>query len=388
VTPGRVLELVRRLRSAGITATLDGGWGVDALLGRETRAHEDLDLVVALGDFARIRDALAPLGFALHEDHLPVRFVLRNADEQLDFHTVAFDAEGGGVQPQPGGGSFRYPPEGFVVGRVLGKRCRASARRSRSSATSATSRPTRTRATSSRCVARSGFRFRLPTHASSNAGTPQRRSGRRSIACSLTLRPSPGRTDPRTTVRTVSITAREAEALTRWVLREKPTHTIEIGLAFGVSALAICAGLVEAGNPSARHVVLDPFQDRFAHCGLQVLDEAGIASLVEFHARPSQLALPAFLQDGRRFDFAFVDGNHRFDGVLVDLFYLGRLLRPGGIVFLDDYDLPGVRRAVSFFVSNLGWRLEEAAADDRHAWAVVRTAAGEDERDFRYFVEF
>ena len=120
MTAERVLEILGVLRSGGVRATLDGGWGVDALLGRETRPHEDLDLVVALTDVPRIQEALRPLGFALHEDHLPVRFVLRRTGEQLDFHTVTFDPEGGGVQPQPGGGSFRYPPEGFVQGRVRG----------------------------------------------------------------------------------------------------------------------------------------------------------------------------------------------------------------------------------------------------------------------------
>ena len=40
---------------------------------------------------------------------------------QLDFHTVTFDEQGGGVQPQPGGGTFRYPPEGFVRGRIDGR---------------------------------------------------------------------------------------------------------------------------------------------------------------------------------------------------------------------------------------------------------------------------
>jgi lincosamide nucleotidyltransferase A/C/D/E len=120
MTAERVLELLAVLRSCGVTATLDGGWGVDALLGRETRPHEDLDLVAALSDIPRIREALRPLGFAIHEDHLPVRMVLRGNGEQLDVHTVRFDAEGGGIQPQPDGGSFRYPPEGFVLGQVAG----------------------------------------------------------------------------------------------------------------------------------------------------------------------------------------------------------------------------------------------------------------------------
>jgi lincosamide nucleotidyltransferase A/C/D/E len=116
----RVLELLALLGAADVEATLDGGWGVDALLGRETRPHADLDLVVALEDAARIWKTLSPLGFALHEDHRPVRFVLRRDDEQIDFHTVTFDAAGGGIQPQPNGGTFRYPPDGFVTGRLRG----------------------------------------------------------------------------------------------------------------------------------------------------------------------------------------------------------------------------------------------------------------------------
>lgn len=191
-------------------------------------------------------------------------------------------------------------------------------------------------------------------------------------------------------VRSVSISVGEGEALTRWVLHEKAVKTIEIGLAFGISALRICEGLIELGNPDARHVVLDPFQARsFSNRGLQSLEEAGVISLVEFHAEMSQIALPVFLQEGRRFDFGFVDGNHRFDSVFIDLFYLGRLLRKGGVIFVDDYDLPGVRRAVSFYLNNLAWCVEETSlADDDHHWIVLRAAKAEDNRHFRHFVDF
>jgi hypothetical protein len=101
------------------------------------------------------------------------------------------------------------------------------------------------------------------------------------------------------------------------------------------------------------------------------------------------MVLPRLIADGARFDFAFVDGNHQFDGVFVDLFYLGRLVEPGGVVFLDDYQLPGVRRAVAFYVSNLGWSLEEVSAlDNVHQWAVLRTSQMPDDRPFDYFVPF
>jgi predicted O-methyltransferase YrrM len=189
-------------------------------------------------------------------------------------------------------------------------------------------------------------------------------------------------------VRTVSISPAEGEALTSWVLRQRAVKTIEIGL--GLSALHICDGLVRSGDPHARHVVLDPFQSEgFANRGLQALEEAGVASLVEFRDEISQIALPAFLKDGREFDLAFVDGNHRFDAVFLDLCYLGRLLPKGGVIILDDYDLPGVRRAVSFYLNNLAWRVEESSRpDDEHNWVALRTASAEHTRHFRYFVDF
>lgn len=189
----------------------------------------------------------------------------------------------------------------------------------------------------------------------------------------------------------VAASAAEGEALRGWVLREGATQTLEIGLGYGISSLHICEGLLgNASEATARHVAIDPYQARrFSDCGLQFLDEAGVAELVEHHAEESQLALPRLLGEGRSFDFAFVDGNHRFDGVFVDLFYLGRLVLPGGIVFLDDYQLPGVARAASFFVSNLGWALEEvSAADDLHQWAVLRTSAVPDTRPFDHYVDF
>lgn len=108
--------------------------------------------------------------------------------------------------------------------------------------------------------------------------------------------------------------------------------------------------------------MIDPHQaSSFASCGLQLLDEAGVRDLVELHAGESQVVLPRFVDDGRRFDLAFVDGNHRFDAVFVDLYFLGRLVHPGGVVSLDDYQLPGIAQTVSFFVNNVGWKLQEAS---------------------------
>ena len=188
----------------------------------------------------------------------------------------------------------------------------------------------------------------------------------------------------------VAVYATEGEALREWVLREGATKTIEIGLGYGISALHICEGLLGNADPAARHVALDPYQaKRFADLGLQFLEEAGVAEMVEHYAEASETALPRFLGEGRSFDLAFVDGNHLFDGVFIDLIFLGRLLRPGGIVFVDDYQLPAVARATSYCLTNLGWKLEQvSAADDLHRWAVLRTSTVPDTRPFDYYVDF
>lgn len=188
----------------------------------------------------------------------------------------------------------------------------------------------------------------------------------------------------------VAVGAAEGEALRECVRRENAIRTIEIGLGYGIAALFVCEGLLANGDANARHVTLDPNQaTRFAGCGLQFLDEAGLAEFVEFHPEGSEIALPRFLSEGRSFDFAFVDGNHRFDGVFLDLIYLGRLVRPGGIVFVDDYQLPSVARAVSFCITNLGWTVDEVSADDElHHCTVLRTAHVPPQRSFDHHVDF
>lgn len=187
----------------------------------------------------------------------------------------------------------------------------------------------------------------------------------------------------------VALSPAEGDVLRAWVEREGATRTIEIGFGYGFSTLHICEGLLGNAGPAPQHIALDPNQaTRFANYGLQLLDEAGVAALVEHRAERSELALPRFLGEGRRFDLAFIDGNHRFDGVFIDLFYLGRLVRPGGIMLLDDYRLPAIQRAVAFCLTNLGWTLEEVATDGRDRLAVLRTATSPDTRPYDYYVAF
>ena len=139
-----------------------------------------------------------------------------------------------------------------------------------------------------------------------------------------------------------------------------------------------------------RHVALDPNQARRFHdCGLQLIAEAGLSPFVEHVNGESQLVLPQFVANGRTFDFAVVDVNHRFDRVFPDLIYLGRLLLPASVVYIDDYQLPAIRKACDFCLRNLDWSLKKnSPAYPYHQWAVMRTAANPDTGSFDYFVDF
>ena len=156
-------------------------------------------------------------------------------------------------------------------------------------------------------------------------------------------------------------------------------------MGYGVSALHICEGLLLKGDHADKHIVIDPNQQwRFSQLGLQHLEAAGVSDRVEFLDEESQIALPRFMQQQRSFDLAFVDGNHHFDYVFLDLFYLGRLVAKGGLIVLDDYNWPGINKAVSFCVTNLNWVIEDTFGD----FVALRPSTEPDERPGRYLAEF
>jgi predicted O-methyltransferase YrrM len=136
------------------------------------------------------------------------------------------------------------------------------------------------------------------------------------------------------------------ELLQRAVADVQPGVSLEIGLAYGVSTLFICEALSALPHPGV-HIVLDPFQHgKWKGIGLKNIEEAGFRDLVEFHEERSEMFLPRLVAEGRRVDFAFIDGLHRFDQAFVEFYYVNRLLRPGGVVLFDDAARASVKRVV------------------------------------------
>ncbi|MFL5754734.1 MAG: nucleotidyltransferase domain-containing protein [Chloroflexota bacterium] len=102
MTESDVIAVLDVLDGAGVDVWIDGGWGVDALLGRTTRQHADLDLALDRRSLAVAVPALAHLGFQPDRSALPgppARVVLVDpGGRRLDLHPLVFDADGNGWQ--------------------------------------------------------------------------------------------------------------------------------------------------------------------------------------------------------------------------------------------------------------------------------------------------
>src|SRR5512137_410500 len=108
VGPEDVISLYKSLLSNDIQVWLTGGWGIDALLGKHTRPHKDLDVIMLLDDVIRMRELLSRDGYILkelwsenrwafdaHGTRTSTAFVLKDADgRELDVHAMRFDEQG------------------------------------------------------------------------------------------------------------------------------------------------------------------------------------------------------------------------------------------------------------------------------------------------------
>jgi predicted O-methyltransferase YrrM len=156
---------------------------------------------------------------------------------------------------------------------------------------------------------------------------------------------------------TVTVAERDCDALRDLLIAEGVQTVVEVGLAYGRSALAIGEALVAVGAGRPLHVIIDPLQaTEWSNVGWRLLRSAGLDAIARLVPHPSSMALPQLVAEGSTAEAAFVDGSHRFHEVFVDRYFLRRIVRPGGVVVLDDHWWPSVGTAARYFEVNLGWR--------------------------------
>ncbi|MFJ4845698.1 MULTISPECIES: nucleotidyltransferase domain-containing protein [unclassified Streptomyces] len=122
MTASDVLSVLALLRRAHTEVWIGGGWGIDALVGEQTRPHRDLDLMHRAEQEPAVVAALADAGFAETLDWRPVRFVVTDPrGRELDLHPLSFAADGSAVQASPDPDRpFRYPASCFTTGVIEG----------------------------------------------------------------------------------------------------------------------------------------------------------------------------------------------------------------------------------------------------------------------------
>jgi len=177
-----------------------------------------------------------------------------------------------------------------------------------------------------------------------------------------------------------------ATALTAMVRRIEPTLCIEIGMAYGISTLAILEGLEDGG----RLVSIDPFQsssfDGFGRKMVELTDRSDRHELVE---RPDYIALPEMLGSGAKAQFIYIDGMHTFDYVALDAFYAHKLLDVGGVVGFNDCGFRSIHKFLRYFTKHREYEeidsgLPRDFRGGNPAISIVRKMEGRSSHD-RYF---
>jgi lincosamide nucleotidyltransferase A/C/D/E len=109
-----LLEILDLLDSLNIRYWIEGGWGVDILLGKENREHRDIDVDFD-GEYTGILlDALNRRGFVITTDWSPSRIELHHTKLGfIDIHPLIIQEDGSAKQADPQGGWYEFKAEGF-----------------------------------------------------------------------------------------------------------------------------------------------------------------------------------------------------------------------------------------------------------------------------------
>ena len=175
------------------------------------------------------------------------------------------------------------------------------------------------------------------------------------------------------------VKSEEAEFIYNLLSEKSISRTLETGFAYAKSASHVIAAT------QSKHIVCDPFQKNYQHLGLENIKRLNQEHLLEFHDDYSHNVLPKLLRESERFEFIFIDGDHKFDGELIDFYYADLLLEENGYILLHDTWMRSTRMLMSFIKRN--------RKDYKLIPSGLRTLAlyqkiGKDERNGMHFKEF
>ncbi|SJZ98263.1 nucleotidyltransferase domain-containing protein [Anaerorhabdus furcosa] len=114
VTKEDLLKVIDLFEEIQITYWLDGGWGVDALVGKQTRHHRDIDINYDANETERLLDTLIKVGYQVETDWMPVRAELYHPElGYLDIHPFIIEEDGSCKQSDLEGGFYNIDAKYF-----------------------------------------------------------------------------------------------------------------------------------------------------------------------------------------------------------------------------------------------------------------------------------
>jgi hypothetical protein len=180
------------------------------------------------------------------------------------------------------------------------------------------------------------------------------------------------------------------------------TLIIETGMAIATSTVALL-GSFYARDGSDTFVdsltvhSIDPYQQQgYKKSGLNNVQAAlerfgqtfegykGREPSHVYHNNSAALSMAELYASTSCADLIFMDDGHKYDDNMLELYFSTRLLRPGGILVIDDIWMPSVKVTLAYATSNLPF----VQIHGLYERGVVLLKTGNDDREWDFHVEF
>lgn len=144
-----------------------------------------------------------------------------------------------------------------------------------------------------------------------------------------------------------SISKKDGEFIYNFLKNKKIKKTLETGFGSGISTAYIISAT------KSNHIAIDPFEKKnFNNLGLENIKKLGLSKFLRLEKDFSHNVLPKLLDEGIKIDFAFIDGMHLFDYIMLDLFYIDKLLNNNGYILFHDNWMPSTRLVSDWIKKN------------------------------------
>lgn len=137
----------------------------------------------------------------------------------------------------------------------------------------------------------------------------------------------------------------EGDLIHRLIRRNGLARCLEIGFGTGSTALYMLDAV--QGMAGAEVTSIDLKDSAMNNIGRQNLASSGYTVPHSLILDDSNLALPRLFAEGRRFDFVYVDGWKTFDHLAMEMYFLARMLTPGGFIVFDDAYVGGMNKVIA-----------------------------------------